>query len=273
MQVHIWGARGTIPLGGSPSVFGGNTPCVSCTSVNGSLLILDAGTGIFNLGRSLIAEDAKETQQAVTLLLSHVHWDHIQGFPFFAPANNKTFEINICGGPPTGGTWKDALYGQMRPPYCPIPLSALQATVRFSEWPSSDPFVLESFRVSRAPTNHPGGGFAYRVECDDRSFVYATDTEHPKAGLDESLLALSSHADVLLYDATYFPEEYPEHVGWGHSTWLHGVELATAASVKRLVLYHHDPSRNDSSLQKMETLARHQFKNVEVAREGPLQLD
>lgn len=273
MEIHVWGARGTIPLGGSPSDFGGNTPCISCASADGSLLILDAGTGIFNLGKSLISADSECTQRSVILLLSHVHWDHIQGFPFFAPANSDKFEITVCGGPPNGGTWEKALYGQMRPPYYPIPLSALRASLQFSEWPSHDPFHLQSFQVSRAPTNHPGGGFAYRIECDDQSIVYATDTEHPQSGVDENLVTLCAHADVLLYDATYFPEEHRERVGWGHSTWSHGVELATAASVKRLVLFHHDPSRDDASLRRMETIARARFNDVEVAREGPLQLD
>jgi ribonuclease BN (tRNA processing enzyme) len=132
---------------------------------------------------------------------------------------------------------------------------------------------MNSFDVSRAPTNHPGGGFAYRIACEGRSIVYATDTEHPESGLDDNLLGLCSRADVLIYDATYFPEEYQQRVGWGHSTWVYGVQLARAASVKRLVLFHHEPSRDDASLRRMESMAQAQFNNVEVAREGPLQLD
>jgi phosphoribosyl 1,2-cyclic phosphodiesterase len=221
----------------------------------------------------MVSTGQEGTRRSLLLLLSHVHWDHIQGFPFFAPANSDMFEIDVCGGPPNGGTWREALYGQMQPPYCPIPLSELRATVRFSEWPPHDPAHLHSFRVSRAPTNHPGGGFAYRIECDGQSIVYATDTEHPQSGVDENLLSLCSHADVLLYDATFFPEEHRERLGWGHSTWTHGVQLATAASVRRLVLFHHDPSRDDASLRRMEEMAQAGFNDVEVAREGPLQLD
>ncbi len=268
--IRIWGARGTIPLGGSPSEFGGNTSCISCTAENGDLLILDAGTGIYQLGRTLLSGESNG--RTIFILLSHAHWDHIQGFPFFLPANDKHFEIHVCGGPPGGGTWEKVLYGQMQDPYCPIPLSALQAKVKFSPWPEATECRLGPFDVRRAPTIHPGGGFAYRIGCDGKTFVYATDTEHPQTGMDRNLLDLALESDLLIYDSTYLVDEYENRKGWGHSTWWHGTELAKHAGAKQLILFHHDPSHHDDLLNEMEKLAKKEFPNTSAAREGLVKL-
>ena len=271
MQINIWGSRGTLPRGGVPSTYGGNTPCVTCSASDGSLLVLDAGTGIYHLGRYI--EETYDDNYHMLMLFSHVHWDHIQGFPLFFPAYHPETHIMIHGGPPSGGTWENALRGQMRDPYFPIPFSALKARISFTEWPECEPLKSGPFMIYRSPTNHPGGGYAYRIECEGISMVYATDTEHPRSGIDEGLLTLTRKADILLYDSTFFPNEYPNHRGWGHSTWLHGCELADRADVRRLILYHHDPSHDDESLQKMELLAQARFKNTAAAREGVLTFD
>ncbi len=267
MEIRVFGARGSLPLASVPSAYGGNTPCVACRASTGEVLVLDAGTGIFPLGRLLVAEDCPRD---LFLLFSHVHWDHIQGFPFFAPAYDAAHRLSILGGPPTGGTWEQALCGQMQHPYFPVSLSALHATLEFVPWPDGPSWQVGPFLLSRAPTNHPGGGFAYRVECEGTSLVYATDTEHLPSGVDPHLARLASDADVLLYDSMYFPEEYPAHVGHGHSTWRHGVGLARAAGVGRLVLFHHDPTHDDSSLTQMGRCASEEFPYVWVAREETL---
>ncbi len=258
-------------MGGSPTVYGGNTPCVSCIASDGALLVLDAGTGIYHLGKKL--ESRKEESKLIRMLFSHVHWDHIQGFPLFSPANSPEVKLLIYGGPPQGGTWEQALKGQMDDPYFPLPFSSLGADITFQGWPDEGPMALGPFTVSRTLTNHPGGGYSYRICCDHKIFVYATDTEHPASGVDEGLFCLARNADLLLYDATFFPDEYPAREGWGHSTWQHGIALARAASVRRLLLFHHDPSHDDESLAEMEWRAQQEFSSVEAAREGPVILD
>ncbi|MCU0610656.1 MAG: MBL fold metallo-hydrolase [Candidatus Eisenbacteria bacterium] len=264
VEIHIFGARGSLPLGSRPSVYGGNTPCVACIARSGAVLVLDAGTGIFKLGRELADAGPRDD---LFLLLSHVHWDHIQGFPFFAPAYDPRGRLHIMGGPTAGGTWEQALCGQMQHPYFPVPLSALHATLEFYAWPTPTRWPIGPFLVSRAPTNHPGGGFAYRVDCEGISVVYATDTEHFASCTDANLATLAAGADLLFYDSTYFPEEYDSHVGHGHSTWRQGVDLARIAGVRRLVLFHHEPSHEDESLADMGNQAAREFPNVWVARE------
>jgi len=271
VRINIWGSRGTLPRGGIPSVYGGNTPCITCTAKDGSLLVLDAGTGIYHLGRYI--EETYAENYRMLMLFSHVHWDHIQGFPLFFPAYHPETHIIVHGGPPGGGTWENALRGQMREPYFPVPFSALKARISFTEWPKTEPLRSGPFMMFRSPTNHPGGGYAYRIDCEGRSMVYATDTEHPDKGIDHGLLTLASGADLLLYDSTFFPEEYPNHTGWGHSTWLHGCELAKQANVGKLILYHHDPSHDDAALQNMEAKARKHFIHATAAREGVLTFD
>ena len=269
MEIRIFGARGSLPLGSTPSAYGGNTPCVACTSSSGAVLILDAGTGIFRLGRELATAGHRND---LFLLFSHVHWDHIQGFPFFAPAYDPSGRLRIMGGPTIGGTWEQALCGQMQHPYFPVPLSALHASLEFDPWPNQERWRAGTFVVSRTPTNHPGGGFAYRVECEGVSLVYATDTEHLPTGIDANLATLAAGTDLLFYDATYFPDEYPSHIGHGHSTWQKGVELATVANVRRLVLFHHEPSHDDAALEEMGRRAAREFPNVWVAREEVVNL-
>lgn len=269
MVIRILGARGSLPLGSVPSIYGGNTPCVACTSESGAVLILDAGTGIFRLGRELAVG---EPHNDLFLLFSHVHWDHIQGFPFFAPAYDPRGRLHIMGGPTVGGTWEQALCGQMQHPYFPVPLSALHATLEFEPWPHAPQWAIGPFNVSRAPTNHPGGGFAYRVECEGTSLVYATDTEHFASGIDANLAGLAAGSDFLIYDSTYFPDEYPSHAGHGHSTWRHGVDLARVANVRWLVLFHHEPSHDDTALEEMGRQASELFPRVWVAREQVVDL-
>jgi phosphoribosyl 1,2-cyclic phosphodiesterase len=264
-KIHFWGVRGSIACPGATTMrYGGNTPCVEML-VGGHRLIFDAGTGIYVLGQSLLA------QLPVTghLFFSHSHWDHIQGFPFFSPAFMAGNAFDIYGATmPSGMTIEQRLSDQMMQPNFPVPLQIMSANLRFHNLEYGMEVNLGDVNVQTGLLNHPGGAMGYRVNWQDRSVAYITDTEHFSTGIDRDVLALVGDADVLIYDCTYTDEEYPSRVGWGHSTWQEGVKLAIAAGVKQLVIFHHDPSHNDDFMDTVGISAAKVFAPTIVAREG-----
>ena len=215
-----------------------------------------------------------------TLLVSHFHWDHIQGLPFFAPAYVPGNRLSIFGASPDGSDdgVREAFANQMRPPHFPVGLDAMRAALSFHAVAAGTSFTLgahDVITVRTAPAHHPGGCLAFRLEYGGRSLVYATDTEHHQDGsLDENLRAIADGADLLVYDAQYTPAEYrgetsgPARRGWGHSTAEEGIRLARAAGVGRLLLYHHDPSHDDVEVARIEAEARASWPALEAAREG-----
>lgn len=271
MQVEFWGVRGSIATPGPLTArVGGNTSCVE-VRCGGTRLILDAGTGLRALGDALVAGATGSGVEA-TLLLSHFHWDHIQGIPFFVPAYLPTTRLGIVGGVHGPLSLRDTLAHQMRAPVFPVRLDQLSATLALREVKDEETLSIGEARVTAASLAHPGGVTAYRIEHAGRALVYATDTEHP-ARLDERLVRLAAGADVLVYDAQYTPEEYagedgPSKVGWGHSTFAVGAEVARAAGVGQLVLFHHDPRRTDTQVEEVEARARALFSDTVAAREG-----
>ncbi len=262
--IRFWGVRGSIASPGPSTVeTGGNTPCVEIRCGD-TLLVLDAGTGIRPLGERMLSEGIREC----TVLSSHLHWDHIQGLPFFVPAWIPGHHITFAG---RRGI-RDALSTQMTPPCFPVRLSDMKADLAFREMESGDRIEIGPLTVRAAALNHPGGVFGYRIEHEGRSVVYATDTEH-YACPDPHLVALARDADVLIYDAMYTEDEYagrvgPTKVGWGHSTWEAGVAVANAARVGRLVLFHHDPQRSDAAVRSIEEAAANARPGTIAAREG-----
>ncbi len=258
MTIRFWGVRGSIPTPGEQTRrTGGNTACVEIAHGD-DLLILDAGTGLRGLGARML----REGQREATLLLSHLHWDHIQGLPFFVPAYVPGHTVTLAG---LAGL-REALDRQMKAPCFPVGLDAMRATLRFEEVGVA-PMRVGSLEVRSAKLNHPGGVLAYRISVGDRSVVYATDTEH-YACPDPRLVELARGADVLIYDAMYTEDEYPAKVGWGHSTWKAGVAVAEAANVDRLVLFHHDPARDDEAVDALEHAAGLARPGTLAAREG-----
>lgn len=244
--------------------YGGNTPCVEML-VGGHRLIFDAGTGIYVLGQSLLP------QLPVTghLFFSHSHWDHIQGFPFFSPAFMAGNEFDIYGATmPSGMTIEQRLSDQMMQPNFPVPLQIMGANLRFHNLEYGMEVNLGDVNIQTGLLNHPGGAMGYRVNWQDRSVAYITDTEHFSTEIDRDVLTLVDGADVLIYDCTYTDEEYPSRVGWGHSTWQEGVKLAIAAGVEKLVIFHHDPSHNDDFMDAIGISAAKVFAETIVAREG-----
>jgi phosphoribosyl 1,2-cyclic phosphodiesterase len=268
MQIKFWGVRGSIASPGPETAgVGGNTSCVELRCGE-TRLVLDAGTGVRRLGDALLAEGRVDA----TILLSHVHWDHIQGLPFFVPAYLPSTRLQIVGSGGGAASLAAVLAGQMTAPVFPVRLDELGADIGLREVRGGDRFEVGEARVRTARLNHPGGVLAYRIEHAGRSVVYATDTEH-YACVDPALRALAEGADVLIYDAQYTPEEYRgdggrSRLGWGHSTYAAGAELARAAGVGKLVLFHHDPQRSDAGVADLEQRAAALFPASVAAREG-----
>ncbi len=268
MEIRFWGVRGSIASPGpETATVGGNTSCVE-VRCGSSRIILDAGTGVRKLGDALLREGSVEA----TVLLSHLHWDHIQGLPFFVPAYLPSSKLSIVGSTHGVGTLREALSAQMAAPSFPVRLDELGAQLALREARPGEAFDAGEVHVRIAKLNHPGGVLAYRLEHAGRSLVYATDTEH-YACVDPALRALADGADVLIYDAQYTPEEYRgdagrSRAGWGHSTYIAGAEIARACGARQLVLFHHDPQRTDAGVAEIERLARELFPASVAAREG-----
>jgi phosphoribosyl 1,2-cyclic phosphodiesterase len=251
---------------------GGNTSCVE-VRVGKHLLVFDGGTGLRMLGKKLI----KEMPLTAHLFFSHVHWDHIQGFPFFDPAFVAGNTIELYGGNNVSRTLEETLAGQMDHPNFPVHLTQMGATMNFHNLSEGDVIEIgdgeEKIRVTVGAGNHPNGVWAFRVDHAGKTMVYATDTEH-YATIDEKLLELSKDADILIYDSQYTPEEYAgtsgtmPKVGWGHSTFDEAAKLANAAKVKKLVLYHHDPMQADAQVRDKERRAKELFASTIAAYEG-----
>jgi phosphoribosyl 1,2-cyclic phosphodiesterase len=266
MQIEFWGVRGSIASPGpDTAVIGGNTSCVA-VRCGATHIILDAGTGLRGLGDSRLSELRGAPLEA-TLLLSHFHWDHIQGLPFFVPAYLPSTRLTIAGATNGVMSLEETLMHQMKAPVFPVRLDELRAELTLRDVRPGVPFAVGDATVKAAKLNHPGGVHAYRIEHGGRSVVYATDTEHYECS-DPALVTLAEGADVLIYDSQYTPEEYPTKVGWGHSTYAAGAELARRAGVGELVLFHHDPRRKDAAVVEIEGRAQALFPRSVAAREG-----
>jgi len=275
MRITFWGVRGSIPAPGPHTVeIGGNTSCVEVRAGK-TILIFDGGTGLRMLGKQLL----KEMPLTAHLFFSHVHWDHIQGFPFFDPAFVAGNTIHLYGGNNVSRTLEETLAGQMDHPSFPVHLSAMGASMTFHDMVDGQVIELGdgnggNIRITTAPGNHPNGVRAFRTDYAGKSVMYATDTEH-YAEIDKNLLGLAKNVDVLIYDSQYTPEEYAgtagtgaPKIGWGHSTFAEAAKLAIAANAKQLVLYHHDPMQPDAAVREKERRARELFPAAIAAYEG-----
>ncbi len=274
LRVKFWGVRGSIPTPGPGTArTGGNTSCVE-VSAGDTLIILDGGTGLRLLGDDLLR---RGKPVKAFMFFSHVHWDHIQGFPFFVPIFIKGNELYLYGGRNLEMTLDETLAGQMNFPNFPVTLEACTAKIHFCEFDDGQTLTLApGLTIRGLPLQHPNGCYGYRVEYEGKTFAYCTDTEHgadPQKP-DENVLALARDADLFAYDAQYTPEEYTgsagglPKVGWGHSTFVEAARLAKLANVKKLILFHHDPSHDDAKVEEMEQACVRLFPETEAAREG-----
>lgn len=264
--VRFWGVRGSIACAGHDfERYGGNTSCVEIRC-GGRVLVFDAGTGIRALGAALKAEEPVD----LDLFLSHSHFDHIVGIPFFGCLFKAENKVRLWAGhllPER--TLKDMLDKMMAAPLFPVPPEIFAAQASYLDFRAGESFEPRpGIRIVTAPLNHPNHATGYRIEFAGKSICYVTDTEHKPGQPDQHVLDLIRGADIAIYDATYTDEEYPRYIGWGHSTWQEGVRLAEAAGVKRLVIFHHDPGHDDDAMDRIAEAAEKARPGTLVAREG-----
>ena len=249
MRIKFWGCRGSIPVpDGRMIKYGGNTTCVEI-EVGGKTIIIDAGTGIRKLGEDL----EKRAISEVFLFITHSHWDHIQGFPFFKPIYESDMKINVCGSTKSYRQLKDILSQQMSYEFFPVRFSELKSDISFMEIGESAE-KLDGIRIKTIHTNHTVYTMGIRIESNGSSFVFITDNElkkdDPETGWEE-FVQFCSGATYLVHDAQFTEKEYKKRAGWGHSSFEQVVELAKEAGVLNLGFFHHDPDRMDSELDRI----------------------
>lgn len=274
MQLKIWGCRGSVPSPGPTTVVcGGNTSCVELSLDDGTVIVLDAGTGIRDLGDDLVERGVRR----IHLLLTHLHLDHVEGLRFFAPMWDKNVVLDVWGPPSTMLSLEDSIARTFSPPLFPIDLGVVPAQVAFHDAPRQ-PWKVESALVTAALVVHPGPTLGYRIEADGSCIAYLPDHEPALTGIEErssdwiSGSAIAEGADVLLHDAQYFEDEYEQRIGWGHSSVTDTIAYAQALRVGRLVLFHHEPHHSDEVLSGLEDQAQELLREdggrPTLAREG-----
>jgi phosphoribosyl 1,2-cyclic phosphodiesterase len=277
MKLKFWGVRGSIPVPGPKTLkYGGNTSCVEL-NCDKKTIILDCGTGIRALGldieeRGLVQENRKKD---LYIFFSHVHWDHIQGFPFFRPNFDPEFEINLYSALHSDVDIECALRDQMIAPYFPIRLRDMPARMNFKEIKSGEAVQIGNIVIESISLNHPGGSLGYKIICENKSVAYICDHEHTEKS-KQRLVNFLKNTNQVIFDAHYSPEEYSGadgdggRKGWGHSTWVHGVELCREANIDQLILTHH--GHEDTEIERIELMAQKEFCNTIAAYEG-LEID
>lgn len=267
LRVKFWGVRGSIACPSPDHIlFGGNTACIE-VEVNNRVFIIDAGTGVRLLGRDLIRRGVKQAH----MLLTHTHMDHINGFPFFAPAFDPSFQLHLWSGhlPPDRGGIRSVLDTQMDNPTFPVPLSAMRGCVGFTDFMAGDTLSFTGdVCIETRLLRHPNGATGYRISGGGATICTVFDTEHVPGQLDRDVLALIRDADLVIYDCTYTEDEFPSKIGWGHSTWEQGIALCQAAGAKKLAIFHHEPDHDDQFMASLERQAQAVWDGAFAAREG-----
>jgi len=267
MQIKFWGVRGSTPTPQPENLrYGGNTSCVE-VRLNGAIYIFDCGTGFRILGKQLTSEFGDKPFHA-HVFLSHFHWDHIQGIPFFGPLyNNKENHFFFHSSSRTRKL-QHALEDQMSDPYFPVNMNEMKAHRNFYDMEEGK-LAFDDCVIHSKWLNHPQGCLGFRLETDDKVVVYATDNEPGPPLFDKNVRQLAEGCDVLIYDAQYLPEQYEsEKRGWGHSHWREAVNIAMQSGAKELILFHHDPDHNDARIDRIVIEARNYYPKVRAASEG-----
>lgn len=267
-KVTVWGSRGSTPLCGPEfSRYGGNTICIE-VRCGTEVLFFDAGTGIIPAGKALLSDSVTNLH----LFLTHCHYDHVQGLPFFAPLHKPHMTVAIASAHMEGKmTTRQIIEGLMRPPWFPVGLDVFKAAVTYGDFMPEDVLkpapgiVIRTGRLS-----HPGGAVGYRIEFGGRVVAIITDTEHTEGELDRNVLKLINGADLFLYDSAFCDEEMAKYHGFGHSSWQQAVRLAEAANVRNIGLMHHSLFHTDSDLERISVLAAERFACTHVVKDGQI---
>jgi len=273
MKLKFYGTRGSIPVCDTGfQEFGGDTTCLQITFTDTNrIAIIDAGTGIRNLGKALRTSGHKQDQIAIAF--THFHWDHIQGFPFFAPAYDPSQKITLLtlGRGQTITNLREIFEVQMQSQYFPVQLDHMGSTFEFLQIADATRHFTAANNVETVVTalrhNHPGGAYTFRIERRGKVLVVCTDVEH-REQMDPQLVELARGADLLVHDAQFTAEELKNRRGWGHSSFDQAMQFAEMAGAKRLALTHHDPDHDDEFLQRMEKSCRERFPDAVLARQG-----
>jgi phosphoribosyl 1,2-cyclic phosphodiesterase len=264
MRVKLWGTRGSVPSPGPETIrYGGNTSCVQVTLADDSLLVLDAGTGIRSLGIALDGQPAR-----LHILLTHLHLDHIQGLVFFAPAFQPQTEIVIWGPASPEASLRDRIARYISAPLSPVEVRELPCDVSFRHSPETE-WMIGSATIRAASVTHRGPTLGYRIDDSDGSIAYIPDHEPalgaPLEDLDEEWISgydLAHDTDLLIHDCQYADDEYPEHLGWGHSALSHTLAFARRTGARQTVLFHHDPMHSDEFLDAFYRTARERWAEL-----------
>lgn len=263
MRIKFWGTRGSIAVPGRLTIqYGGNTTCLEITLENGRSVIIDAGTGIRALGEKLASENEKVD---IHLLVTHIHWDHVLGFPYFTPLYKSSSRILIDGYPTCMHGLRNTFDNQMGDGFFPVRFADLKADIQYLEVLKEKPLEIDGAVIDAVALHHPQGGFGFRFREGEKTFVFLTDNELRKEGWKGrsfgDYVEFCRDADLLVHDAQYTPEEIAERREWGHSDYLSAVDLAYEAGVKNLFLFHHDPSRTDAEISKIQTTCETLVRN------------
>lgn len=274
-KVKLYGGRGTTPVC-EPSFqkYGGNTTSLYVdllvNDMSKMLVIFDAGTGIRQLSKDIETGKIPKTD-FILLIFTHLHWDHIQGFPFFSQAYNPDQKIGIVHPQKKFHINKvqELFKLQMQQEFFPVQLENMGSNMEFIDYRDAEKLISADGLVhfSYREHNHPGGAFSYRLECEGKTFVLCTDLEHGEER-GQDVVDFCKDADLLIHDAQYTDEELAQHTGWGHSSFNQAITTAEKANVKKLILTHHDPSHDDDFLDEIENQCQKRFPNCELAKEG-----
>ncbi|MBT9369741.1 MBL fold metallo-hydrolase [Rhizobium sp. CSW-27] len=265
-QVKFWGVRGSIPVSGAEfQRYGGNTPCIE-VRCGAHRLLFDAGSGIREAGLDMLGQNLSE----VDLFFTHCHYDHIIGLPFFKPIYNPQTAVHLWSGHLHGTMTTAQMIRQfVGPPYFPVRLDICKAALNFHDFKPGEVLVPKpGVTVRTFALNHPGGCVGYRIEWEGRSLALVFDIEHQPGVLDPTALTMMQDADVVVYDSAFVESEMERYRGFGHSSWEQAVLLARQAGSRKLVLFHHAPSRTDNEMALIERLAQEAFAETIAARDG-----
>jgi len=268
MRVRFWGVRGSTPTPQAENLrYGGNTSCVE-VRVDNQLFIFDCGTGLRVLGHQL-ARQFGNTPIYAHIFVSHYHWDHIQGIPFFSPLYDNRDNHFLFHSSSRVRSLQNVLEEQMAAPYFPVNMNEMKAHREFHNIEEGQVTLDNGLSMQAAWLNHPQGCMGFRLESKDGILVYATDNEPGNADFDRTVRKLAEGADILIYDSQYLPEEYEARKrGWGHSHWREGVNIVMESGAKELTLFHHDPGHTDTCIDSVVKEARNYYPRVRAAAEG-----